>query len=71
MNVAMLINREGSGILQRLEPVENEIFRKTAEMVAAMPEKGRQQKEAILEHYNWLDSYIVQSYRELFGLEVK
>ncbi|NLE33980.1 MAG: hypothetical protein GX622_02660 [Bacteroidales bacterium] len=71
MNVAMLMNREGTGILQKLEPVENEIFRKTAEIVSAIPEKGRQQKEAILEHYNWLDSYIVQSYRELFGIEVK
>ncbi|HNT93820.1 MAG TPA: hypothetical protein PKJ71_09010 [Bacteroidales bacterium] len=71
MNVAMLMNREGSGILQKLEPIEDEIFRKTAEMVAAMPEKGRQQKEAILAHYNWLDGYIVQSYRELFGIEVK
>ncbi len=71
MNVAMLLNRENTGILQKLEPVENEIFRKTAEMVATMPLKGKQQKEIILEHYKWLDSNIIQSYKELFGIEVK
>lgn len=71
MNVALLLNREETGFLQKLEPVENEIFRKTAEMTASLPAKGKQQKEAILEHYKWLDDYIVQSYMELFGTEVK
>lgn len=71
MNVALLLNREKTGFLQKLEPVENEIFRKTAEMAASLPAKGKQQKEAILEHYKWLDDYIVQSYKELFGTEVK
>lgn len=70
MNVALLLNRGNTGIMQKLEPVESEIFRKTAEMTAAMPAKGKQQKEAILEHYRWLDSYIMQSYRELFDTEV-
>ena len=71
MNVAVLLNRENTGILQKLAPVENEIFRKTAQMVATMPVKGKQQKEMILEHYKWIDSYITQSYSELFGIEVK
>ncbi len=71
MNVALLLNGENTGIMQKLGPVENEIFRKTAEMTAAMPPKGKQQKEAILEHYRWLDSYIIQSYMDLFGTEVK
>ncbi|MHC1732161.1 MAG: hypothetical protein AB9888_09090 [Bacteroidales bacterium] len=71
LNVAILLNRENTGILQKLAPVEIEIFRRTAQMVAAMPHKGKQQKEMIMEHYKWLDSYITQSYRELFGIEVK
>ncbi|MRR22635.1 hypothetical protein EG830_06605, partial [bacterium] len=37
MNVAKLLNGEKTGFLQKLEPVENEIFRKTAEMIAAIP----------------------------------
>ncbi len=71
MDVAPLLNLEKTGILQKLEPVENEIFRKTAGMLAVLPARGKQQKEAILEHYRWLDSYIIQSYKELFGIEVK
>lgn len=71
MNVALLLNGENTGIMQKLGPVENEIFRKTAEMTAAMQAKGKQQKEAILDHYKWLDSYIIQSYMDLFGAEVK
>jgi hypothetical protein len=67
----MLLNGEKTGFLQKLAPVENEIFRKTAEMMAAMPPKGKPQKEKIVEHYKWLDSYIIQSYKELFGTEVK
>lgn len=71
LNAAALLNLENTGILQKLEPVEQEIFRKTNEVVAAMPSKGKQQKEMILEHYKWLDSYIIQSYKELFGIEVR
>jgi len=71
MNVALLLNEEKTGILQKLEPVEKEIFRKTAEMTASMPAKGKLQKEKITEYYQWLDSYIIQSYKELFGIEVK
>ncbi len=71
MNVALLLNEEKTGILQKLRPVEEEIFRKTAEMTATLPARGKVQKEKIMEHYKWLDSYIIQSYKELFGIEVK
>jgi hypothetical protein len=71
MNVALLLNMEKTGYLQKLEPVENEIFRKTGEVMAASPGNGKKQKEMISELYKWLDSYIIQSYRELFAIEVK
>ncbi len=71
MNVALLLNGEKTGFLQKLETVENEIFRRTAEMMASMPQNRRPDKENILEHYKWLDRYITQSYKELLGTEVK
>ncbi|MEZ4997438.1 MAG: hypothetical protein R2758_08260 [Bacteroidales bacterium] len=46
MNVALLLNGENTGIMQKLGPVENEIFRKTAEMTAAMPPEEAAGKEA-------------------------
>jgi uncharacterized lipoprotein NlpE involved in copper resistance len=70
INVAALINADNTGILQRLEPVENEIFKKTIEMMTAMTGK-KPDKEMIQEHYKWVDSYIIQSYKEIFGIEIK
>jgi len=71
MNVALLLNGENTGIMQKLEPVEDDIFRKTGELMASMPATGKPQKETILEHYKWLDAYIIRSYKELFGIEIK
>lgn len=71
MNVALLLNEEKTGFLQKLEPAEDEIFQKTAEMMATMTVKGKPQKEKILEHYKWIDAYIIRSYKELFGIEIK
>lgn len=71
INVARLLNAEKTGIMQKLEPVETEIFSKTAAMIAVLPANAKQQKEAIIEHYKWLDGYIIQSYHDLFGVEVK
>ena len=28
-------------------------------------------KAMIQEHYKWIDSYIIQSYKEIFGIEIK
>ena len=71
MNVALLLNGEKTGFLQKLEPAEDMIFMKTRELTAAGPGKGKPQKDKIIEHYKWLDSYIIQSYRDLFGVEIK
>jgi len=70
INVAALINADNTGILQRLEPIETEIFRKTAEMTTALSGK-KTDKAMIQEHYKWIDSYIIQSYKEIFDIEVK
>ena len=70
INVAALINAEKTGILQRLEPVENEIFRKTAGMTTALSGK-KTDKTMIQEHYKWIDSYIIRSYKEIFDIEIK
>jgi len=70
INLAEVINAERTGIMQLIEPVENEIFLKTNDLVAHMPE-GRNRNIAIQEHYRWLDSYITESYFILFGINVE
>ncbi len=71
MNRALLLNREESGIMQRLAPVESEIFRMTGKVMASLPQKDKALREAITEHYRWLDAYIAESYRVLFGIDVR
>jgi hypothetical protein len=70
IDLSVLLNQEGTGIMQVLEPVENEIFKKTNALLATMPE-GKLQTEKIREYYKWIDSYITQSYKELFGIDMK
>jgi hypothetical protein len=71
MNVALLLNGEKTGFLQKLEPAEDMIFMKTRELTASATGKGKPQKEKILEHYKWIDSYIMQTYKDFFGVEIK
>jgi hypothetical protein len=70
INLSALINSEKTGIMQVLAPVENEIFRRTNELIASM-QTGKPQPEKIQEFYRWLDGYITTSYRTLFGIEIK
>jgi len=70
INLAAVINAEKTGIMQQIEPVENEIFMKTGELLSRMPE-GKNRTIAIQEHYKWLDSYITESYKRLFGINVE
>lgn len=70
IDLSVLLNQEGTGIMQQLEPVENEIFKKTEAMLKVMPE-GKLQADKVRELYRWLDSYIPQAYKELFGIEIK
>jgi hypothetical protein len=70
INVSALFNAEKNGIMQLLEPVENEIFSKTAALVESMP-AGKPQAEKIQAHYKWLDSYITTSYKTLFSIDLK
>jgi hypothetical protein len=70
INLSVLLNKEKDGIMQLLEQVENEIFSKTEELMAAMS-KGKPQADKIQAHYKWLDSYIATSYKTLFDIDVK
>lgn len=71
MNVALLLNKEKTGFIQRLAPVEEEIFARAATLAFSMPERKAQRSEAVTEFYRWVDSYIFQSYNGLFGLQAE
>lgn len=65
LNISAIINKEKTGILQKLEPVENAIFKQTESKL----DKWRNsniKKDQIQEYYKWLDDYVLSEYKKLF-----
>lgn len=67
INIAQLINKSGTGILQQIEPVEDEIFRR-AELVLQTVRKQGYIGAEVEELYKWLDMYVPAEYKKRFGL---
>lgn len=65
INTTGLKNIEGTGILQRIDPVRKEVFQRGIGLKEKLKnEKGRDGK--IKMYYEWLDSYLK---RELQGIK--
>lgn len=67
LNVSALLNKKGTGIIQRLFPYEKEIIDKEAALIKSWRSNSFQQKEAI-EFYKWLDEYVSSVYQKEFGI---
>ncbi|WP_430817627.1 hypothetical protein [Carboxylicivirga sp. RSCT41] len=64
LNVSELINSEGTGIIQQLELVENDIFSKTNEKLDNWHRNGCDKKQ-IEDYYQWLDKVTRATYKNL------
>ncbi len=67
LKLNVLYNKEGSGIMQILKPVEDVIFEKTNKQLDDWRKNGWSKKQ-IQEYYQWLDTYIQGEYQKLFGI---
>lgn len=66
-NLAPLLNKQGTGILQRILPVEKEVMSRGEEAVAALcKSKNAKAMEA---YYDWVDAYVAEQYKSMFGIE--
>lgn len=65
INLSAVINREKTGYLQVLQPIETGIFEKVNQM-----KNGPQTPQEIQTFYNWVDQYLEKSYKTQFGLEL-
>jgi hypothetical protein len=65
INLSAVINREKTGYLQVLQPIEAGIFEKASQM-----KNGQQTAQEIQTFYNWVDEYLKKSYQTQFGLEL-
>jgi len=67
LNLTAILNKDGTGILQRLQPLENKIIRETEKHLL----KWRAEKidaKQIQDYYRWLDKTILEEYRRQFDL---
>lgn len=68
IDVAQLINKAGTGILQQIQPVESEIIRRGTAVVDAVRAAKSCPTKTVDEYYKWVDEYIVEQYSKRFGL---
>ncbi len=69
INLSVLINKEKTGYMQVLKPFEDVIFRKANQLINEL-DRGTKSKSDIQDYYYWLDSYLQQSYKKAFNLEL-
>ena len=67
-NLAVLFNKQGTGILQQILPVEEEVMRRGGEALVAFRKnpKNTQPMEA---YFDWVDAYLTERYRTMFDME--
>lgn len=68
MNWELLYNNSGTGFMQRLSPVEQEVFLRTEPLLEGWRRKGAPDMEQMYRLYKELDSYVAGQYRALFGI---
>lgn len=67
INLARLINHAGTGILQQIEPIEDEIFSRGKQVIETMRKNGKAGRETT-EFYRWVDQYVSEQYEKRFHL---
>lgn len=67
LKVSALLNKNGTGIIQKLFPSEDKIIDKAKELISKWTANSFQQKEAT-EFYEWLDEYVNSVYQKEFGI---
>lgn len=60
INLPKLINRQGTGTIQRLEPIETELIRRGETVIGELRKDAGNDKalKALDEYYNWADAFI-------------
>ncbi|MBD3226414.1 MAG: hypothetical protein GF313_16920 [Caldithrix sp.] len=68
LNLSALANKQTQGILQKLKPVENQIFERHQELMQNWQEAGQPETVQMRRWYEDIDQHIRESYNQAFGL---
>ena len=63
MDLSKLLNKQGTGILQRILPIEKEILTRGEDVIDKIRSKGKFSKD-IDKYYDWVDQYVRTQYAE-------
>ena len=61
------MNKSGTGMLQKILPIEKEIMIRGNRALDKIREQGESRNE-MDDYYLWVDQYIIESYQKIFGL---
>lgn len=67
INLSVVINRQGTGIMQLLQPVEKEIFEKAEHVIEAISRSGNAEDE-IKKYYLWLDRFLSEAFKDKLNI---
>ena len=65
INLSAVINKQKTGYVQLLQPIESMIFEKESDL-----EKKEHTSQNIQSFYNWVDRFLDKTYQEQFNLEL-
>ena len=65
INLSAVINKQKTGYVQLLQPIESMIFEKESDL-----EKKDCTPQNIQSFYNWVDRFLDKTYQEQFNLEL-
>ncbi len=69
LNLTSLVNKDGTGIYQKVKKIENKVLTKTKTNLDNWRENGFS-KNMVLDFYNWIDKYISTQYKKEFELQL-
>ncbi len=68
ININKLVNADKTGIRQKIEPYENNIFNKTNSLMAEWRKNKKIDYKELSQHYKWIDQYVRSMYKKEFGI---
>jgi len=69
MNLTTLLNKDETGIYQKITEIEDKVFSRTDEKLKKWRTSGLDLEE-VKEYYDWLDNYISKEYENKFGISL-
>lgn len=67
INIAQLINKSGTGILQKIELIEDKVFLRASEVQTLIRKEGTE-SQRVSDFYLWIDQFVASEYEKKFGL---